>query len=68
MRETMSVLLAIGLIFAPLGAVMAGLITYTEYSQHRLPKGRAIREALISACFAFLILLLLTLAAGWAMG
>lgn len=68
MRETMSVLLAVGLIFAPLGAVMAGLITYTEYSQHRLPKGRAIREALISACFAFLILLLLTLAAGWAIG
>jgi len=67
MPGTLTIWLMIGLMFAPIGAIMAALITYGEYSQHRLPKGRVLREVLISAVFAFLVLLALIMTAGWAM-
>ncbi|VVT17970.1 hypothetical protein SPHINGO361_140210 [Sphingomonas sp. EC-HK361] len=30
--------------FAPIGALMATIIPYREYSQHQLPKGCVVRE------------------------
>lgn len=50
------VALTIALCFAPIGAIMAGIITYIEYAKHRLEKGRALREAAASAALAFLLL------------
>ena len=54
---TLVIALAVGGLFAPLGALTAGIITYREYSRHRLEPGRAIGEALRSAAFALLILI-----------
>ena len=59
---------AIGGIFAPLGGISAGIITYAEYSQHRLPKGRAAREALRSGAVATVVLLTVTGLFGWWVG
>lgn len=59
--------LAVGGLFAPLGALTAGVITYREYRRHRLEPGRAIREALRSAAFALLVLLASMGALGWVM-
>jgi hypothetical protein len=59
---------AIGGISAPLGGSSAGVITYLEYSQHRLPKGRAVREALRSGVVATLVMLTITGLFGWWMG
>jgi hypothetical protein len=58
--------LAVALIFAPIGAVMAALITYQEYRQHRPGKGQALRDAMLAGAFAFAVLFGLTLATGWA--
>lgn len=60
--------LTVGVLFAPLGGLTAAIITYMEYSQHRLPQGRALREALRSGLFAFVVLVALTGAFGWLMG
>jgi hypothetical protein len=57
--------LAIGGIFAPLGGLCAGIITYSEYASHRLPKGRALQEALRSGLLATGVLVTLTGAFGW---
>ena len=69
-QVTSPVLIAVtvGAIFAPLGGLCAAIITYAEYSTHRLPEGRALREALRSAMLATLVLFALTGVSGWLMG
>lgn len=64
---TVVIALAVGGLFAPFGALSAGIITFREYSRHRLEPGRAAREALRSAAFALLFFLTLSAAFGWAM-
>ncbi len=51
--------------FAPVGALMAGTITYREYEQRRLGKGRALAEALRSGAVALLVLVAATGLLGW---
>ena len=68
MNRTALLAWAIGGIFAPLGGISAGIITYAEYSQHRLPKGRAAREALRSGAVAKVVLLTVTGLFGWWVG
>lgn len=60
--------LVVGLMFAPLGGLTAGIIIYMEYSQHRLPRGRTWREALRSGLFATVLLAALTALFGLLMG
>ena len=57
--------LLISAFLAPLGGLMAGIITYKEYSQHRLERGRALGEALLTAGFAMLVLTLCGAGAGF---
>jgi hypothetical protein len=45
-----------GAVFAPIGGLTAGIITYIEYAQHQLPKGVALREAVRSGVVAVLVL------------
>jgi len=42
-------------IFSPIAALMAFLITYAEYSHHYTDRGPAIREALRTAVFTFVV-------------
>lgn len=67
MSSSVLIALAIGGIFAPLGGLCAGIITYSEYASHRLPKGRALQEALRSGLLAICVLVALTGALGWFM-
>ena len=48
--------LAIASILAPIGALMAGIITYIEYAKHGLENGRALREAFVTGSLALLLL------------
>lgn len=57
MNRAVLIAWAAGAVFAPLGGLCAGIITYAEYSRHRLAAGRAIREATGSALPATAILL-----------
>ena len=48
-------------VFSPIAALMAGLITYIEYSDHYTERGPAIREALRSGVFTLTLFLVLGL-------
>ena len=50
------------LMFSPIAAVMAYVITYAEYSRHFPTRGPAIREALRTAIFTLLVFLVLGIA------
>lgn len=55
----LTLLIAIGLVFAPLGALAAFLITYEEWSHHALPRrtvlGRSVAAALVAGAFLLAI-------------
>jgi hypothetical protein len=61
----MRMFLVIGLIFAPLAALMAFLITYEEYSHHYSRRRPALLHGLRAALFAFVIFLVVALTVGW---
>jgi small neutral amino acid transporter SnatA (MarC family) len=46
-------------IFSPIAALMAYLITYAEYSHHYSDRGPVIREALRTAIFTLLVFFVL---------
>lgn len=53
----MRVSLFLWLIFSPIAAVMAGLITFAEYSHHYTERGPAIREAVRTGLVTLLLFL-----------
>lgn len=53
----MRVSLFLWLIFSPIAAVMAGLITFAEYSHHHTERGPATREAVRTALVTLLLFL-----------
>ncbi len=57
--------LVVGLVFGVLAGMMAFLITYEEYSHHHFDRGRLVRASLEAAGYAFLVILVLALAAGF---
>lgn len=57
--------LAIGVIFGAFAAAIAFLVTYDEYSHHQLDRQRLLRLSGEAALFAFVVILLLALAAGF---
>jgi hypothetical protein len=58
----------IGLVFSPLAALCAYIITYGEY-QHHYPNNQMPRKlALEAAIGTFVIFLLLSVAIGWFLG
>jgi hypothetical protein len=48
-----ALLVVLGLIFAPLAAVMAYVITYEEWSRHQLPHEQVVRHSMEVALIAF---------------
>jgi hypothetical protein len=59
--------LLIGLVFAPLAAVMAFVITYIEWERHQLPRAELIARSLHMADVTFAFFVLLALAVGAAL-
>ena len=53
--------LVLWLVFSPIAALMAGLITFAEYSHHYTERGPALREALRTAVSTLALFLLLGL-------
>ncbi len=64
----MAIALILGLLFSPIAAAMAFLITYGEFRHHFPDKRRAVRAGLGTAGVAFLIFFLLSFAAVLALG
>ena len=62
--DLVRVSLAIGLMFSPIAAVMAFLITYDEYRHHYPDRAPALRHATSMALFTLIAFLLLSLLAG----
>lgn len=60
----MGSLAILGVMFGGLAAVMAFLITFSEYRKHRLGQARVWREALLAAALAFAIFAAAPLALG----
>lgn len=56
--------LVIGLVFSPIAAAMAFLITYEEWSHHGLSRGELLKRSGQMAGVALLFFLALSLAAG----
>jgi len=61
----MLVLIPVGLVLIPIGALMAFLITYEEFSHHFTDKKKALKFAIKDAVFAFIILSLALLVGGY---
>lgn len=57
-----------GAVFAPIGGLTAGIITYIEYAKHPLPRGSALREAIRSGIIAVIVLIALAAVFGLFMG
>jgi hypothetical protein len=57
-----------GAVFAPIGGLTAGIITYIEYVKHPLPKGSALKEAIRSGIVAVIVLIALAAVFGLFMG
>ena len=60
----MTIALMIGIIFSPLAALMAFLITYSEYSKHYVEKRTPMLMSLRSALFTFVFFMLLAVGIG----
>ncbi|HET6401562.1 MAG TPA: hypothetical protein VFH95_09205 [Candidatus Kapabacteria bacterium] len=61
----MQLYLIIGLLFSPLAAAAAFLISYSEYSRHYVHKRPAIMMSLRTALMAFVFFMALALIAGY---
>ena len=59
------VALIIGLIFSPIAAVMAFLITYGEYSRHNLGKKQQFKIAIQTALFILAVFIILAVGIGF---
>jgi hypothetical protein len=59
----MSIALVLSLIFSPLAAMMAFLITYDDYRRHFPERGRALRAGFEAAALTFAVFLLLSVGA-----
>jgi len=57
--------LIIGLVFSPIAAIMAFLITYNEYQRHYPTKTKPRRMALEVAIITFVFFLVLSVVIGW---
>ncbi len=68
MSTSLGGFLVIGLVFGSLAALMAFIIFYREYDQHRLGKRRIWRESLIGAAVAFTVFVALALVGGYLLG
>jgi len=55
-------IMIVWIIFSPIAALMAYLITYAEYSHHYPDRGPVIREAVRAAIVTFLFFLVLGIA------
>ena len=59
------VYLFLGLIFGLLAGMAAFVITYDEYSRHRLPQGNLIKISLEISVMSFLVILAISLGVGY---
>jgi hypothetical protein len=59
----MSIALVLSLIFSPLAATMAFLITYDEYRKHFPDRGPALQAGFEAAALTFAVFLLLSVGA-----
>lgn len=59
------IFIIIGLIFSPIAALMAYLITYGEYSHHYLSKKETLKISLEFAFYTFCFFLSLTIIVGY---
>lgn len=55
----------LGLVFGAFAGAMAFLITYDEYSRHQFHRGRLLKSSFEAACVAFVVILGLSLVAGF---
>jgi hypothetical protein len=62
------IILLIGLVFSPIAAMMAFLITYGEYQHHYPDKATPRKLALEAAVGAFIFFLALSIIIGWLLG
>ena len=60
----MKISLLIGLVFSPIAALMAFLITYEEYSKHFKDQARPIKMSLETATFTFIVFMGLSILIG----
>lgn len=60
----LKVFLIIGLVFSPIGAVIAFLITYEEYTHHYADNKKPLRFAIQAAIVTFIVLFGITAIAG----
>ena len=63
--SSMPVLIVVGLFLIPIGALMAFLITYEEFSHHFMDKKKAVKYAIKDAVIAFIILSVALLFGGY---
>ncbi|RIA46676.1 hypothetical protein DFR49_1224 [Hephaestia caeni] len=68
MSGSLAIAVVAGAVFAPIGGLTAGIITYIEYAKHPLPKGAALKEAIRSGVVAVFVLIALAAVFGLFMG
>jgi small neutral amino acid transporter SnatA (MarC family) len=61
----MKIFLVIGLVFSPLAAMCAFIITYGEYSHHYPTKKEPLKLAWEAAIFTFIVFMVFILGAGF---
>ncbi len=61
----MSIVLLLGLVFSPLAAAAAFLITYDEYIHHYPDKKEPLKLALQAALFTFAVFVIISLVIGY---
>jgi ABC-type spermidine/putrescine transport system permease subunit I len=61
----LTLMLMIGLIFSPLAAAMAYLITYEEYRHHGFGQRELIARSLQMAGFTLVVFLVVAVVLGW---
>jgi len=62
--EIFKLFLIIGLIFSPIAAIMAFIITYEEYRRHYTEKQKPFRIAINSAIVTFIVFMGMTILGG----
>ena len=61
-------IILIGIIYAPIAAFMAFLITYGEYKRHFKDKRKSIQMAIETASVTFIFFILLSVIICWLLG
>jgi len=62
--EIFKLFLIIGMVFSPIAAIMAFIITYEEYRRHYNEKQKPFRIALNSAIVTFIVFMLISVLGG----